>query len=254
MSDSFIDMLLWYGEVALTNGHSVLWSNCFSSSRSYESAVYRLRKAGVIAGKPDVGKGRMLYVEDSRGEQYRRFERPDKFWKKKWKGYWNVLVYDIPEKESILRRELRKFMRNLHMGCLQRSVWVTPNDIRPDYNDLVQTINIQFESYLFEATTVLGRSQQDIVLNAWDFTQLGMKQGWYLRICRHNVGVLKSEKLTRVEYENLAREEISAYHVAMTHDPLLPQDLLPHGYLGPKVYSMHKKFVKILKMNLINAS
>ena len=42
------------------------------------------------------------------------------------------------------------------MGCLQKSVWVSPRDIRPEHDDLVKGIRVNFYAYLFEATTVLG--------------------------------------------------------------------------------------------------
>ena len=249
-AENFLDMMLWYGEVMMTNGRSLTWNSCFASDMAYRSAVCRLRKSGVIAGHPDVGRGRILNVYDGRLEQSERFNKPDRFWKRRWSGRWNVLVYDIPEKEAVIRNGLRRFMRNLHMGCLQRSVWVSPWDMRPDYDDLVQTIQIQFESYLFEAETVLGRSQRDIVLNAWNFDKLGMTQSWYLKICRHNLAILAKRKLNRLDYENLAREEMSAYHVALVEDPLLPNELLPSGYLGKKVFAMHKTFVNRVKAEL----
>ncbi|NCC52701.1 MAG: hypothetical protein EOM20_15985 [Spartobacteria bacterium] len=249
-ADAFLDMLWWYGEILLTSGRRLKWGECFSSDSAYRSAVSRLRKSGVIAGHPDVGKGRFLNAYDDRLYQENRLSHPDRYWGRRWNQYWHVLVYDIPEKEASLRRSLRTFMRNLHMGCLQRSVWVTPDDIRPAYEDLVHAIQIQFESYLFEATTVLGRSQQDIVLNAWDFNRLGEQFRWYQHVCEHNLNVLRQKRLTLDVLKQMAYEEMSAYHTAMANDPFLPNALLPDGYQGRKVFSLHKRFVETLKMQM----
>ena len=136
------------------------------------------------------------------------------------------------------------------MGCLQKSVWISPHDIRPQYDDLKQTVHIEFDSYLFEATTVLGQSQQDLVLNAWDFDELWRRQQWYLKVCAHNMEVLEHCAGRRVLLEELAREEVNAYEVVMELDPLLPQVLLPQIYSGERVLVMHKTFIHTVRTML----
>lgn len=248
--EDFLDMLLWYGDVASSQGRAILWQNCFSSEASYYNAVSRLRKSGVLAGHPDVGVGRILEVSDNTRMKREALLHPDRFWKKQWNGYWSVLVYDIPEKEKVFRDALRRFLQHLRMGCLQKSVWIGSYDIRPNYDDLTQTVQIEFLSYLFEATTVLGRSHQDLVLNAWDFQELALRQRWYLQVCRHNLDAIGPGNLDRTTLENLAREEISAYQVAMERDPLLPQALLPQGYHGQEVFKTHQAFIQALRTQL----
>jgi len=48
----------------------------------------------------------------------------------------------------------------------------------------------------------------------------------------------------------VAREEITAYQTAMLEDPLLPKELIPHGYKGFDVFAMHKKFVREVRTHL----
>lgn len=43
-----------------------------------------------------------------------------------WDGLWRVVIYDIPEKQNLLRDRLRRELRRLGYKFMQKSVWLTP--------------------------------------------------------------------------------------------------------------------------------
>lgn len=217
-----------------------MWSSPFPSQTAYRAALYRLRKAGTLV-RPTRHEGCLLQV--SPHHVPKDALRPERLWKEKWSGIWNVLVYDVPEKQRAFRDSLRPFLYRLRMGCLQKSVWISPRDIRPVYDDLVKTIGLDFHSFLFEARTVLRRSPQDIVLSAWNFNRLQSQQSWFIETCSQNIDLVRSQVLSRKSLETLVREEMTAYLSVMQDDPLLPHNLLPPDYMGRAAFDCHRAFV-----------
>lgn len=251
-NEALLDMLFFYGELLCTRGWSLRWSSCFPSRTSYYAAVSRLRKSGVIAYRREKDAEPVLQLSD---DDYtpREVFHPERFWKHKWQGSWNVLVYDVPESQRAFRDGIRRFLVRLRMGCLQKSVWISPRDIRPDYDDLVQSVGVDYVSYLFEARTVLGRQQRDLVLDAWNFDRLREYHNWYIALCKANAGRLNSGGLRREEIEIMASEELTAYITAMEKDPLLPRELHPSFYKGRQVFDLHKAFVTLVRKRLRHA-
>ncbi|MCD6401735.1 MAG: hypothetical protein J7L73_07380 [Anaerolineales bacterium] len=241
IGEELLNLLGWYLEVSATRGRSLTWNKSFPNREAYYGAVYRLRKAGLITYRRRKNNEIVLGLTPKGESKLPDVLHPKSFWGKKWNGIWYMMVYDIPEKDRKYRDTLRKFLYRMRMGCLQRSVYVTCRDIRPEYNDMVETSGIQQFAYLLEAQTVLGQSAMEIVESAWDFNKLGETQHWYDEIYSDNLQRVLSSKLAKEALENLAREEMSAYLVAMADDPLLPESLLPKDYIGRAVYSLHQK-------------
>ncbi len=63
--------------------------------------------------------------------------------KEKWDRKWRLFIFDIPEKKSILRERLRENLQLLGFKYLQKSVWVTPYDIRKELGIVVDYLNIK---------------------------------------------------------------------------------------------------------------
>lgn len=246
--EAFIDLLAWYAQMGVPGG---MWRPSQQERIAHNCATYRLRKAGLVAYRD--GTRRVLELTDLGEHEIARSLKPEKFWKRKWNGIWDVLVYDVPEMERSIRDNLRGFLKRLRMGCLQRSVWVSPDDVRPEYDDLVRTVDIQFVSYLFESRTVLMREASDVVNSAWNWDRIDRIQGRYIRIYEQNLWVVQENKLSGDELCAVAREEVKAYASAMEEDPLLPNQLLPNGYLGTKVHDLHRTFVRNVASRLKRA-
>jgi len=241
VAQQLLELLGLFGEAALTRGRSLTWNHSFPSRHAYHAAVGRLRKLGLVVDRP-VGDGRTVLALTAAGEERLPAAcRPEPLWRARWNGLWYVLVYDVPEGRRRYRNALRNFLERMRMGCLQRSVWVSPRDIRPEYDDLKQAAGVDTVSFLFEARTVLGQKARDIVRTAWDFRRLQQIQAWYIDIYTEALARVAADALSEDELIDLSEEELTAYLTAMAEDPLLPRKLCPSDYCGRDAYRLHRK-------------
>jgi phenylacetic acid degradation operon negative regulatory protein len=240
-SEEWLDLLAGVGEILATRGRSAEWSRTYPTDRAYRAAMSRLQKRGlVVQVDPKAALPRLVLTEAG----YKRcppFQRPEAFWETKWNGIWYMLIFDVPEEHRSYRDVLRKILRRMRMGCLQKSVWITPQDIRPEYDDLEKSAAIGTVAYLMEARTVLHLDQQEMVKNAWDFERLTELQSRYLDVFTENLNVLKRPSCSSEDLMDLLYQESEAYVQSMRHDPLLPSPLLPDGYLGKEVWKLRNR-------------
>jgi phenylacetic acid degradation operon negative regulatory protein len=245
---AFIDLLTYYGEALLTRGRSC-W-HPFESTTARRAALRRLEKDGVIAYRRSRDREPVLVVTGRHAENLAHDPRP--WWNARWDGLWRVLVYDVPETNRAFRRGIRRLLERYRMGLLQQSVWISPRDIRPEYDDLQKAIGIEHVSYLFEARTVLGRDAQELVRNAWDMPELESRQQQFLDQVAGWDETAKNA--TNAEaLLTLAAQEMEAYLQCMRDDPLLPRSLAPQGYLGFAAFKTHLDFTHCLRKALKTA-
>ncbi len=240
-SEQWMDFLLDVGEVLTTNGRSLVWNKTYPNRQAYHNAMSRLRKAGLVIQPENKGKLPLLKLTKLGQEHLPAYHRPEERWDTRWNGIWYMLIFDVPESERHYRDSLRGFLKRMHMGCLQKSVWITPRDIRPEYDDLESAASIHTVSYLFESRTVLHRETQELVRDAWDFERLMKLHRHFLSVYGENLRRLEMNEYETDSVINLLHQESEAYVQCMRKDPLLPRELHPSGYLGEKVFLLHKK-------------
>ena len=224
-------------------GWGVLRRSCYPNDAIYRNAVSRLKKQGLVISR-EGGDTPQLVLTNASVEMLPDYFFPKKKWDKKWNRIWYLLVYDVPEVDRKYRNVLRQFLKKLHLGCLQQSVWVTPHDIRADFDDLSKGASLSAFAYLFESKTVLGLPNSSVVENAWDFERLFAVQEHYCTVAEQNLERLLSGEFKQAELTSLLRLSIDAYHSAMLMDPLLPKGLYPEQYLGIEVYSLHETLMQ----------
>jgi phenylacetic acid degradation operon negative regulatory protein len=244
VGEELLDLFVWYLELVATRGRSLTWNHSFPNRQAYYDAVSRLRQRGLIAGRRSRDKEGYLELADDVDVRRRREFTPQKYWKQRWSGTWFVLAYDVPEANRSFRDALRGFLKRLRLGCFQRSVYVTPYDIRQEYSDLCEATGVQQYACLFETEGLFGYEPENIVDQAWDWDRLQEEHTWYLEICRENFDRVVNDELSEDALQNLAREEMSAYLAVMENDPLLPGRLLPPEYKGKEVFSVHRDIVR----------
>ncbi|MDZ4200212.1 MAG: PaaX family transcriptional regulator C-terminal domain-containing protein [Kiritimatiellia bacterium] len=242
VAEQTLDLLALSFEAMTTRGRSVLMGSSYPSQTAYHAAVYRLRKAGLVAYRRTGGQMPELQLTtegESRVSPACRRRPP---WPRTWSGRWNLLAYDIPEKSRLYRNVLRAFLKKMRMGCLQKSVWVSAQDIRPEFDDLARAGGVDEFAYLFEARTVLGRRAENVVETAWKMSRLRERQKGYLSVYQENLIRAESAKCSPEELHALAHEELAAYVTIMESDPYLPRPLWPTGYLGERAWLFHREF------------
>lgn len=229
-----MDMIQIFGDLVFSRGRSIGWTHCYETPRQFHLALHRLRQAGLVVRPSRRGETPGLRLTE-RGDRHmsdkaleRRCERP-------WPGRWNVIVYDVPESERPYRDVFRSFLKRMRLGRLQRSVWVTPFDIRAEFQDLREAAAADDFAVLLEARTVLGIGPHRIVEQAWDWVGLARMQRWFLEECRGVREALAGGGLADSTLQTMAVEILAAHRAVTDLDPFLPRSLWPDGYLGPEV-------------------
>lgn len=227
-------------------GWAVLNRACYPDKRAYYNATYRLRKLGLIVHREE-GTAAIPRLEltplAKRGLP--AYFTPEKFWAKKWSGIWYMVVYDVPEVDRAYRDALRRFLKRERLGCLQQSVWVTPRDIRPQFDDLVRGASVDSFAFLFESRTVLALPARRVVEEAWDFRRLHEIQLRYCETMEENLARLTAGG-DPGQLGALMRLAMQAFHAVFVEDPLLPGPLLPRDYQGRRAWKLHGELIAAL--------
>ena len=237
--DELITLLAGTSELLLSRGLSTLYGGCYPTRSAFHSAVSRLRKRGLITTEQSGGDLPTLKLTPIAKTKLPAYYKPHKAWDKKWNKRWYIIMFDVPEKKRPYRDHLRTFLKQNHFGFLQRSVWVTPRDVRADYDDLNKAAAVDTVAFLFEAQTVLGFGPQSIVREAWDFNHIQQIQELYIRVTEKNLQRLNDTTNSQPDILSLLRMENQAYSQAMSIDPLLPKELHPANYNGLCVADLH---------------
>jgi len=245
-----LNLVAVYGEVFFALGQrSFPAIEIFPSKAAFHAAVYRLKKAGLLVSEERDGTKRLM-LTDPAWAVLDTVYRPDKLWDTDWDGYWYLFLYDVPETNREYRDVLRHFLKQQRMGCLQKSVYITPRDARPAFADLCAGADVAQYAYLFEAETVLGMDPMQVVQDAWPWVALRGQHEWYHDTYGPLLADVKGGEYSAESLRILAREEMSAYEAAMADDPFLPRDLLPSDYIGGAVFGIHSAFVESVKSHL----
>lgn len=157
---------------------------------------------------------------------------PEACWRRTWDGRWRLVLFDIPEERAALRAKLRRSLCALGFGYLQNSVWVSA-----DTADVLLTTmrgsRMNVESFLLmEARPGGGETDADVVAGAWDFGRINRNYEVHLEILagvpRRGAGIEARRSWFAAEWK--------AWERAVRSDPLLPEVLLPKGYLGREAW------------------
>lgn len=244
MQEEWIDLLQDLAELLRTAGRSHLWQHTYPNLRAYHNSMSRLRKAGLVIKHTETANLPRLELTDAGKARLPVYHDPEKLWNTSWSGIWYMLVFDVPEDERHYRDQLRAFLKQMRMGCLQKSVWITPRDIRPEYDDLGRAANLDAVSYLLESRTVLHREVSEMVDASWHWEWINTLQHRYLSVYNRNLELLETLDHDADALMILLKEDSEAYIQCMLPDPLLPNALLPVDYSGKAVYALHKTLRK----------
>src|SRR6185295_4510945 len=158
-------------------------------------------------GSPNAGRLRALGGRD-----------PEKCWKRKWDGYWRVVVFDISAKEDKTRNALHYYLRNHGFGCLQRSVWITPDAIDDVKKDMApESAKVKSMAFL-KAQLCGGERNEQIVRAAWDFGRIHELYDDYLAVLARKPPLRSADFTSAKAFQAWIAEERQAWASVMSKD------------------------------------
>lgn len=219
---------------------------------SFESWTYRsgfLKQIALLERKRFIeGRSRAvdarIYRLTSHGRLHALGGRdPAAEWSRPWDGLWRLVIFDLPASQNSQRRRLARYLRDRGFGYLQNSVWITPDALSVEVQ-LFRGEKIDVESFVvMECRPCAGESNAEIVAGAWDFDEINSRYRRHLNVLSAKPKKKLNSKTSAKALQQWAEAERLAWRVAIKCDPLLPERLLPHGYLGRRAWQQRIKIL-----------
>lgn len=158
-----------------------------------------------------------------------------------WDGRWRLVMFDIPESKRDVRDRLRRALTKLGLGILQASVWISPNDIKKEVEEIGERLNLKGSIKFFEVT----RNQsldKNIIEKAWKLPEISDEYKHFN---------LEAERLFNIssKIQNLrfsAKKLIFEYAIILQKDPIMPGEFRDKDDLRKRAHQNYlnlRKFV-----------
>jgi phenylacetic acid degradation operon negative regulatory protein len=205
----------------------------------------RLEKLGLLEQSSEAVTGDRIFRLSEAGRRHALGGRdPQTQWSRAWDGNWRMIVFDVPVRRNSDRERIRRHLRAQHFGCLQRSVWITPDPLT-DEQKILDGGAVNVESLLLlEARPTAGESDQDIATGAWDFKRINRQYEHHQKILGSFPDSPLTDETRLRKLRRWARDEHAAWIAAISDDPLLPERLLPAHYLGKRAWATRNRVLE----------
>jgi DNA-binding transcriptional regulator PaaX len=107
---------------------------------------------------------------------------------------------------------------------------------------LFRGARIDVESFIvMESRPCAGESDAEIVSGAWDFDRINSLYERHLNVLSEKPTMKLRDETHAKAFRRWAKAERLAWTMATSTDPLLPEHLLPHKYLGRRAWQRRIK-------------
>ncbi|MDP1710301.1 MAG: CRISPR-associated endonuclease Cas2 [bacterium] len=194
---------------------------------SYLSSVSKLLSTGEIERKID-SRGQPYLELTSKGQdKFKRKFPVLSLQKKKWDGNFMIVIFDIEEKKRNERSALRLKLKELGFGMLQESVWISPYHFEEDFQEFIESNNLQKFVYVLKARTLMVADYKKLVGKIWNLENLTDEYQNILDL------IAEGEKDLKKLWDE--------YFAIAIKDPMLPKELLPDDWLRERVLETLQK-------------
>lgn len=209
---------------------------------SYEQWAYRngllrpmrrLERARLIERTSSVSDSRVLRLTENGRLHILGGRDPSARWARFWDGVWRIAMFDVPVGDEGRRKKLRRYLQSRGFGCLQNSVWISPDPLDEPAAMADKKSNVK-SLIFFQGRPFAGETDAAIVSAAWNWTRINHLYRKHLRLIDERPTKDPDTRRAAEAFQRWAALERSAFLAAVTRDPLLPQNLLPSDYLGKK--------------------
>lgn len=169
--------------------------------------------------------------------------------KRKWDKKWRVVIFDIQEINKSARDGLRRKLKELGFGMIQKSVFISPHDIIQDLSEFIKNSGLSEVVYTFEASNLATGDVRELANKVWNLEALNEKyreiiekgEDRHLTVARDRVKTLNGLDEGDGDKIKLARELRDKYLRVVLQDPFLPKELLPSAWLGDEAKRLAKR-------------
>ena len=243
-------MLTLYGDYVLHKGGEIgigslvkLLGNLGLSEQAIRSAVSRMCRSGLLKAKRTnrktyyslTSEGHSLLTEGAQ----RIFQRK----KSRWDGYWNIVIYSIPERMRQARDRLRLELGWLGYGAIGEATWISPYDRTREVKSLLQRLNVEEYVHIFSAQHQGNTDPKKIVARCWDLGKIHQNYADFLneyrpKLAEHRKRLEAGEDIEPSECFVARFHLVHEYRKLPFFDPDLPLELLPENWLRPQAAAL----------------
>lgn len=188
--------------------------------KSYISTVASLLKVGDIEKVVEKDGNAYLQLTSSGIEKYKRkfpiFTKVGK----KWDGYFMIVVFDVPEKDRVIRDCLRDKLQLLGFGMLQESVWISPYHFEQDLREFIVSEGLSDIVFVLEAKGLYLGNIKLMAEKIWNIEIL--RKRYSEIVSRINALQTIDEKGKQTEITDI----LNLFMSTLKGDPFLPNELL----------------------------
>lgn len=188
---------------------------------SYLSTVSQMLSTGDVERKVDK-KGNVFLELTSEGKsKMRRRFSLFPMASKKWDGIFMIVIFDIPEKQRVIRDNLRDKLRELGFGMLQESVWISPYHFEEDLREFLILNGLKDIVFVLSARKLFAGDMKLLAKSVWRLD--GVAFG-YLKVLEELNKIRQDKKSLE---KGILKRAYTLYLDTLIRDPLLPKELLP---------------------------
>jgi phenylacetic acid degradation operon negative regulatory protein len=201
----------------------------------------RLERQKLIERRDATRAGRSFRLTEAGLLHVQVGRNPQVHWGRPWDGNWRMVLFDFPNTKHAARNRLRAHLRKRGFGYLQNSVWITPDPL-PTEGEFRAGGVVDVESLiLLEARPCAGETDEEIVAGAWDFPFINERYQEYLQVLEERPAEKLNHAASATAFLRWIQRERLAWIEAVAVDPLLPERLLPPGYLGRAAWQQRRR-------------
>ena len=220
--------------------------------RGFEAQLRRLEKRRLLESQDDARLGRVHRLTEEGRRAALGGRDPVAEWERKWDGTWRMVLFDVPVLQGTLRNRLRDWLRHRSFGCLQGSVWISPDPLKLAPQFFARSPREAASLVVLEGRPSQGERDLDLVEGAWDFR--GINEAY--RLCQdhwrsRSTHFARSGGWTDA-HRRWLQTEAWLWNSALKRDPLLPRVLHPREYLGPQAWKERRAALSDLHLGAVS--
>lgn len=196
----------------------------------------------------------VIYRLGDAGKRFLERRRPSaELRRRQWDGRWRMVVFDFPEVARKARDAFRAQLRSQRMGCLQKSVWITPDPVIPAWKRLLTEAKLTEWVLLFESAELGPVDDLDIARKVWSLDELAKGYERYLSEFKDLPRRLQAARASELPSDlgQRVHRECRTYVELLRDDPLLPEALLPKNYPASRADKLHREIRHALRACLL---
>lgn len=165
---------------------------------------------------------------------------PVREWGRPWDGRWRFFCFDMPADRAAERSALLRALRDRRFGCLQGSLWISPDPADQIRRDLKGDRHPN-SLIVLEGTPCAGEEHSELVESAWDFDEISRRWSLFDQQVCEGARRAESRGFQAGEFWEWCGHTRQLWAEIVEVDPFLPATLLPAAYQGQRIWRKKEK-------------